>query len=620
VNKQQRRAGQLSRRKFLASVATVAAASSIPAVARAQRSRPPRFVIREDRFGRMFPDLDPFFRDNSSSLQAAMREIGKRGGMLDANDKLDDGGEAAATALIADPNLSLNNPNNPAHTAGTTFMGQFLDHDMTFDLNSRLAVVTEPTASPNERTPALDLDSVYGGGPRADQELYQSVARGSRDLPTKLRIESGGRFEDVPRNRDRSAIIADPRNDENMMISGLQTAFILHHNKCVDHVRERDRRLGSEEVYERARQLTTWHYQWIIVHEFLPLFIGQSMVDDILRNGRRFYRPSVPFIPVEFQGAAYRFGHTLVRPSYRANLNGDNDNGPFFGMIFDPSGEGQSDPVDLRGGARARRRFIDWQTFFDFGPTFTDGPGNTNPAIRPNKLIDTKISSPMFRLPIGAIAGGVPGDEISLPSRNLLRHITWGIPSGQSIARAMGAPVLSGENDSVLKELGGFGFNLGESTPLWFYVLREGFVLGNGGRHLGPVGGRIVGEVFIGLLQLDRDSYLNARGWRPTLPTRGGRVTGDYKMIDLLTFAGVDPTSRSGGQRPRSTETTGSQNSPAPSSETELAPPAENGATPPSQNGATPTSPSGATAPSPSGATPPPSGATPPSQPPVTPR
>ena len=97
---------------------------------------------------------------------------------------------------------------------------------MTFDLNSRLAVVTEPTASPNERTPSYDLDSVYGGGPLVDPELYVPAPRGSRARPTKLRIEHGGLFEDLPRNRDGSAIIADPRNDENLMIAGLQTAFI----------------------------------------------------------------------------------------------------------------------------------------------------------------------------------------------------------------------------------------------------------------------------------------------------------------------------------------------------------------------------------------------------------
>ena len=545
-----KRSDGLSRRKFLGALGAGAVASSTSSLllgrtAHAQQQAR-RFVIREDRFGRLFPELDPFFMENSARLQAALRDIGRPGGMLDARDELSDGGEAAAIALIVNPALSANNPNNPAHTAGTTFMGQFFDHDVTFDLTSRLAVVTEPTESPNERNPTFDLDSVYGGGPLADPELYVPVARGSRARPTKLRIESGGLFEDLPRNSDRSAIIADPRNDENMMISGLQAAFILFHNHAVNVVKEEDRHLSSEEVFEKARRLTTWHYQWMIVHEFLPLFIGQAAVDDIFRNGRKFYRPEVPFIPVEFQGAAYRFGHTLVRPSYRANLAGDNDGSPFFGMIFDPRGEGQADPIDLRGGARARRRFIGWQTFFDFGPTFTDAPGNPNPAIRPNKLIDTAISTPLFRLPVGAIAGGVSGnDPIALPQRNLLRHITWGIPSGQSIARAMRAPVLDGDNDEVLAQLRAYRLNLEDSTPLWFYVLREGRVLGEEGRRLGPVGGRIVGEVFIGLLQLDRDSYLHDDPrWRPTLPQRGGRVTGDFRMIDFLTFAGVAPDQR----------------------------------------------------------------------------
>jgi len=274
----------------------------------------------------------------------------------------------------------------------------------------------------------------------------------------------------------------------------------------------------------------------MIVHGFLPLFIGQALVDEILRGGRRFYRPEIGFIPVEFQGAAYRFGHSMVRPSYRANLAGDHGQ-PFFGMIFDPVAEGQTDPIDLRGGARAPRRFVGWQTFFDFGPEFTD-PNSTNPAVRPNKLIDTKISTPLFDLPLGAIASGDP--PTALPQRNLLRHVTWSLPSGQSIARAMELPVLSGRD---FLELRSFRLDLEDSTPLWFYVLKEAEVM-EGGRRLGPVGGRIVGEVFIGLLQLDRDSYLNQRAWRPTLPARSGRVTGDFHMVDFLTFAGVDPASR----------------------------------------------------------------------------
>ena len=529
----------ITRRHFLRAIGGGAIASAAPgalllATAHAQ-VRPRRFVIREDRFGRMFPELPPFFDAPSPRLLAVLREMGAPGGLMDARDALDHG----PVALIVDPALSANNPNNGAHTAGTTFMGQFLDHDMTFDLTSRLGTPAEPTDSPNARTPALDLDSLYGGGPLGDPELYVPVARGSREQPTKLRIESGGLYEDLPRLRDGSANIAEPRNDENLIIAGLQAAFILFHNRVVDLV-ARDRRESSDEVFRRARQLTTWHYQWMIVHEFLPQFVGQAMVDEIMRTGRKFYRPEIGFMPVEFQGAAYRFGHTLVRPSYRANLAGDVDAGgqpaPFFGMIFDPAAEGQTDPIDLRGGARARRRFVGWQTFFDFGLFEADGVA---PAVKPNKLIDTRISTPLFNLPLGAIASGDP--PTSLPQRNLLRHITWSLPAGQSIARLMGVPTLGGADFAELREL---GLGLHESTPLWYYVLREGAVMENGQR-LGPVGGRIVGEVFIGLLQLDPDSYLASNpGWRPTLPTRSGRVTGDFRMVDFLTFAGVDPASR----------------------------------------------------------------------------
>jgi hypothetical protein len=323
------------------------------------------------------------------------------------------------------------------------------------------------------------------------------------------------------------------------MIAGLHAAFLLFHNKAVESLEQRDHRMSPDEVFRVAHRLTTWHYQWLILHEFLPLFIGRARVNDLLARGRQFYRPREAFMPVEFQGAAFRFGHTMVRPSYRANLAGDKGE-PFFGMIFDPAGLGQADPVDLRGGARARRRFIDWQTFFDFGSTFTDGPGS--PALRPNKKIDTHISTPLFRLPLAAIASGDP--PISLPQRNLLRHITWSLPSGQRIAQEMQLPSNQLLSSSDLSELRSFGHRLHESTPLWYYVLKEAQVMEEGQR-LGPVGGRIVGEVIFGLLQLDPRSYLAVEPqWRPTLPTRSGRVTGDFKMIDFLTFAGVDPVSR----------------------------------------------------------------------------
>ena len=524
---------RISRRKFLGALGKGALALGMPniigvhAAFSAQPSRQRRFVIQEDRFGRIFPDLPPF-AGASSKLEAALLELGKPGGILDAKDNL----AAGPVALIVDPALSVNNRDNETHTAGTTFMGQFMDHDMTFDLTSRLGQATDPAASPNARTPALDLDSVYGGGPIADRELYERVARGGH--PTKFKLEHGGLFEDLPRDGN-TAIIADPRNDENMMIAGFHAAFLRFHNKVVDFIANdsvklvstRGRREEPDEVYRRARRLTTWHYQWMILHEFLPLFIGQEMVTTILAQGRKYYTPEVAQIPVEFQGAAFRFGHSMVRPSYRANftsLSGE----PFFGMIFDPEQENNPDPDDLRGFFRAPRRFIGWQTFFDFGD------GN----VKPNKKIDTKISTPLFDLPLAAIATLNPPAEppTSLPQRNLLRHVTWQVPSGQSIARHMKVPALSSED---LKELKYFGVGLDESTPLWYYVLKEAEAM-EGGLHLGPVGGRIVGEVIIGLLQLDRHSYLSdSPRWRPTLPQRNGQVTGDFRMVDFLTFAGV---------------------------------------------------------------------------------
>jgi hypothetical protein len=228
------------------------------------------------------------------------------------------------------------------------------------------------------------------------------------------------------------------------------------------------------------------------------------------------------FIPVEFQAGAYRMGHSMVRPSYRANLAGD-DGQPYFGMVFDPAGEGQSDPVDLRGGARAPRRFVGWQTFFDFA----DG------EVKPNKRIDTKLSTPLFNLPLGAIASHDAPQ--SLAQRNLLRQLTWSLPSGQSVARAIGVIPLS---DADLSELQPYGFQ--SSTPLWYYVLKEAELVTDG-LHLGPVGGRIVAEVLIGLLQSDPRSYLLRKPkWTPTLTPAGS----SFRMKDFLTFAGVDPASR----------------------------------------------------------------------------
>jgi hypothetical protein len=516
---------KLDRRRFIGGVgAGVASALLLKDVeALAQEVEGPIITAAPDpRFSRMF-QLPSFADPRSSAVRNAMSDIGKLGGVLDARDPLNEG----PVRLITNPELSPRNidQNIANMTAGTTFVGQFLDHDITFDNSSPLGVPAEPTATPNVRDARLDLDSVYGGGPTVTPQIYSSSD------PAKFLVSSGGRFEDLPRfSNNLSAAIVDPRNDENLMIAGLHLAFLLGHNRTVDFRRANNL---PGDVWFNSRRTMIHHWQWIVVNEFLPQIVGRSLVNDILRNGRRWYRFSQPTIPVEFQTGAYRFGHSLVRPSYRANRDGDPGGSAasgapaFFGFIFDPAGEGQSNPVDLRGGVRARRRFIGWETFFNFGGAFAQ-------HVRANKLIDTNISTPLFRLPLAAIPSR--DAPTSLAARNLLRHMTWSMPSGQRIAAATNSPVLSSAN---FPELRTYNLGLDASTPLWYYVLREAQVINNGVR-LGPVGGRIVAETIIGLLQLDEFSYLNA-GFEPELPSQ---TSGDFKMTDLLRWARVDPVSR----------------------------------------------------------------------------
>ena len=138
--------------------------------------------------------------------------------------------------------------------------------------------------------------------------------------------------------------------------------------------------------------------------------------------------------------------------------------------------------------------------------------------VKPNKRIDTKLSTPLFNIPLATIPAGTP--PTSLAQRNLLRHLTWSLPSGQDIARKIARRVLK---PTDLADVAQIRKSFATSTPLWFYILREA-ELTQDGLHLGAVGGRIVGEVFIGLLQSDPNSFLNAQpDFEPTVPTETGR-------------------------------------------------------------------------------------------------
>jgi hypothetical protein len=476
----------------------------------------------QGRFGRLFPTL-PAFAANTKLMRDALEELGAKDGPMDAADDLSD-----PITLITDPAKSINNPDNPTITAGFTFFGQFLDHDMTFDPTSSLARRQDPESIRNFRIPALDLDSIYGGGPVASPHLYDSAVDGGRttflieEIPGSAAVSVDNKSRsDLPRNSQGTALIGDPRNDENLIVSQFHLALLRFHNKVVADVKSE---LGPGYtpggILAEAQRVVRWHYQWLVLHEFLVKTVGPELVEDVLDNGPKHFKwRNDPYIPVEFSVAAYRFGHSQVRPSYRANF-GTSSTDPaqqFFALLFDPTSVDPNDPADLRGGRRAPRRFIDWQTFFDFG----DG------KVRQNKTIDTRLSTVLFDLM------GQPQDEpTSLATRNLLRSLTMKVPSGQRVAKTMKLPLLAAADLNDLKP-----FNLHKSSPLWFYVLREAQVTADG-EHLGPVGGRIAAEVIIGLVKGDRYSYLRQDpDWTPSYG-----ADGSFTTVDLLKAADVVAT------------------------------------------------------------------------------
>lgn len=484
---------------------------------------PPRSkYYGKGKFGRLFPTLPPFARD-TEDVRDALLALGAPGGPMDPTDQ-------------PPPAPNPNNPENPAIPAGFTFLGQFIDHDLTFDPTSSLERQNDPESIENFRTPALELDSLYGSGKGASPHLYN---RNDRDM---LLLDEGAEF-DLPRNSQSVALIGDPRNDENLIVSQIHLALIKFHNAVVKHISSTNPKPEPADIFPKAQRLVRWHYQWMILHEFLPLTVGQELVDDILHNspawkykksqagkggkvdkgdkedrrkGRIYYDwRDRPFIPVEFSAAVYRFGHSQIRPGYRINEN-------LAAAIFVPASDPPNpNPPDLSGGRRDPQRVVDWHNFFAI-----DGNNPTR-----GKLIDTKLSSPLFQLPF--TGPNLPGNPASLAQRNLLRHLTFSLPSGQDVARAMCIEPLQREE---LEDLKKFRVGLEESTPLWVYILREAEKRAKG-EHLGPVGGRIVAEVFIGVMEGDRQSYLRQDPfWEPIF----GEKEGTFGMADLLKFAKVD--------------------------------------------------------------------------------
>ena len=435
---------------------------------------------------------------------------------------------------------------NTGIAAGYTYLGQFIDHDITFDPASSLQKKNDPDGLVNFRTPALDLDSVYGRGPDDQPYMFESdgkTFRLSKDLT--LGILSIGGKKSTSRDllrlncictdgksnpiRPARAIIGDKRNDENVIVSQLQGVFIQFHNRLVKKYPE----LPFSEIQRKVR----WHYQYVVLNDFLPTIVGEKTMDDIWR-GRRdpdlceakpnlcFYHfHNGPFMPIEFAAAAYRFGHSMVRPIYRLNTVHD--------MVNDQDTQATNERDRNLAGrffifAGVQKRglngfdefptdwAIDWSLFFDINDSSNK---NGKERVQPAYKIDTSLVNPLAFLPEFSKFSEPPlapqtllriGDSHTLqpqpsdpkrsPSnlaeRNLWRGNAMGLPSGQDVARAMGVTPLSPEelvigkaqlNDDGtddFQSLNNFTVEIDkvkvnfknrfvDKAPLWFYVLAE---------------------------------------------------------------------------------------------------------------------------------------------------
>lgn len=415
---------------------------------------------------------------------------------------------------------NMNNASNDSTIpAGITYLGQFIDHDITFDPTSSLARLNDPGSVMNFRTPGLNLDNLYGGGPRISPYLYDGnkLRPGGhalgRDLPRTVKTSPAEGDQDGK----AKALIGDPRNDENLLIAQLHSAFIGFHNSIVDIVAG-DVTIPAESKFDEASKLVRWHYQWIVVNQFLPSILKAAVLNDVITNGNKFYLPGVNSvsIPVEFSMAAYRFGHSMIRDNYFYNNNFQNasllDLFFFTGHKITPGWEK-----------------AEWRTYLQFGAT---APSNLA------KQIDTKIANLMFNIPAGAT-------PISVPRNNLRRGYAFTLPTGQAVARRLGFVPLTEAEVSQTGGVENLPFTMHPifktRTPLWYYILKEAEVRENGS-SLGDTGSRIVAEVFMGLLKSDRSSYLNSpqgSAWRPALPPRAdGTAANDFKLQDVFVYAG----------------------------------------------------------------------------------
>jgi hypothetical protein len=422
------------------------------------------------RYTRLFPELPALAIEPE-----LLRAIGRAGGTCDAT-----GGEPSPARAIA---------------AGRPVFGQYVAHDLSAD-RSPVTHHDGPVPLRNARTGRLDLELLYGKGPVDSPYLYR------RGDPARLLLGRGesGQEDDLPRNAEGVALAGDPRKDGHVLVSQMHVAMIRAHNRLVDRLSEDG--VPDADLFDAARRALTWHYQWTVLHDYLPETIGQERAARLLERGPSRFRPESPGeIPVEFADAAYRFGHSQVRDRYQLQPGG-----PALRLIPDLIGF-----RPLPAG-----HVVHW-------PLLLDVPGH--PPAQRARAIDGRLPRSLIHLPADITGAVDDADHASLALRDLLRGTATGLPSGEAVARQAGEVPLA-RDETGLAALGWPG-----ETPLWYYILREAAVRA-GGERLGPVGALIVGEVLVGVIDADPSSQRSADpGWRPSLPSR---QPGQFTLTDLL--------------------------------------------------------------------------------------
>jgi hypothetical protein len=445
-------------------------------------------------YRRLFPELDPLDCEDE-----ALHALGRPGGACDAAAAVVDAAAGAAEGS-GEPQGGAPVDRDPdaQEAAGWPVLGQFVAHDITAD-RSPLTHHAELAEVRNARSPRANLEVVYGDGPAGMPFLYD------RDDPAKLLVgrNDAGRPADLPRNAQGIALLGDPRNDVHLLMSQLHVAVLHLHNGLVDRLRADG--VAEMELFAEARRTATWHYQWVLLEDFLPRVVGAELAGELLVGGARHYRPDpgAAWIPLEFADAAYRYGHSQVRERYQVNR--DAEPAPLFPDLL-----GFRPVPDVLT--------VDWSYLFDL-------PGR--PPAQRAKRIDGRLAGSLIQLP-QAITGAGDDDYGSLAVRDLQRGQGVGLPSGEAVAGRLGAEPLTPEEVG----LGGAGWR--QETPLWFYLLKEAEHRG-GGERLGPAGGRLVGEVLVGIVDADGESYRAVDpSWRPTLPAA---QRGRFGLADLLAFS-----------------------------------------------------------------------------------